>query len=159
MFVNEHIIKPEQHNCRGCLDGQVDNSKEIDIKLKYIPVDTKEDQLQKKRTRDGGFSDLVEKCLKPKEVHDPKEFEMVSKRFNKMYLYGEVNSRGKIMNQFQQINITVEAKSDMCIGQIECNPEVISIPDNRYHYKQRLSLLRNGGVNFANHEKKMAKKK
>lgn len=52
---------------------------------------------------------------------------MISLKQNKIYLFGEVNHQGKIVNNFEQINITVEAMTDNCEGKLILNSEIIKV--------------------------------
>ena len=72
--------------------------------------------------------------------------EMISYKFNKMYLYGQVNSSGKLLHQFQQINVTVLALSENCEGRIECLPEIIKVVFSKLDkYKQRQASMVHSG--------------
>lgn len=75
--------------------------------------------------------------------------EVLSYRNNKMYLYGEVDERGNIVNQYQYINMTVEALQDNCEGRITCETEQINPPKKVKPISNKNILLRHGGVNLA----------
>ena len=78
-----------------------------------------------------------------------KRVAVLSYRNNKMYLYGEVDENGDIVNQYQYINLTVEALSDQCEGRITCHTEQIKPPKKTKPTTNKNILLRHGGVNLA----------
>ena len=75
--------------------------------------------------------------------------EVLSYRNNKMYLYGEVDEQGDIVNQYQYINMTVEALQENCEGRITCLTEQIKPPKKVKPISNKNILLRHGGVNLA----------
>ena len=66
-----------------------------------------------------------------------------------MYLYGEVDASGSVVNQYQYINLTVEALKAECQGQITCQTEAVSQSKKSKAIQNKNLLLRHGGVNLA----------
>jgi hypothetical protein len=66
-----------------------------------------------------------------------------------MYLYGEVDASGCVVNQYQYINLTVEALKDGCQGQITCHTEPVGQVKKSKAIQNKNLLLRHGGVNLA----------
>lgn len=102
----------------ACIDGR--DTRGQDVKLHYRPSD---EQPQRRR---GTFANLLD--------HSSAELESghvaaISNKYNQMYLLGEVDAKGRIVNQFQQVNITVVAMTDHCTGHIECARESLEAGD------------------------------
>ena len=83
------------------------------------------------------------------------EMDLVSSKFNNLYLHGAVDRHGKLLNNFHQINITVQSLTDNCAGEIICAPELIK-QAKVGKYSHRQSLLRNAGINYLTKQKQQA---
>jgi len=84
VYIHEHVAKPSRENFRVLIDGRR-GVKGKDMQVKYVPSDQPDVKSQKEQQQPGS-------------IVISKEMEMVSYKYNKLYLFGAIDSNGKLLN-------------------------------------------------------------